>query len=339
MIKNYIFTIVTPTFNSDGLIVRCMMNLQKNNVPFEHIIVDDYSKDSTISVIEKYIQENSINNIKLIRMDKNVGPGPARNKALDIAEGKYIIFCDADDYLYPGALDNIERNLIHYNEPDLCVFGYRIDNGNRESTILPPHNKTIAVDVERCKKDYILDEIVSAPWAKVIKKTLLNNNTSRERFPDLRRAQDGIFNLDIFLKSESCLYMAEPLYYFDKTGDSLTRKIFNEQEFQYLYESWMVFEEKLKKISLYKKELIARKLRFICINYIFRIAISSKNKDYIIPNVVKTTIRETAFKNKYFSCYYLSWKEKILITMFLIHPTLGVFLINYREKIESVISK
>jgi len=332
-IEDYTFTIITPTYNSKETIIRCMANLQQNNINFEHIIVDDCSSDSTISTIQNYIEQNKIDNVKLIRMDKNAGPGPARNIALEIAKGKYVIFCDADDYLYPYSLDKIKSYLTKNNEPDLCIFGCDLDNGINKINALPRRNGMI-LDNEVFLKDYILDHVISSPWAKVIKNTLINGGNDKVRFPHTRGSEDSIFNLEIFSRAGSCLYIAESFYYFDKTGESLTRKVFDEEEFQNLLESWRMFGQKAKEYFLdakYKEELVARRLRFVCVNAITRISISSNGKEYIIPTIVKTTIKEVALQNKYFACKDLSGKEKVLISMFLISPLLAIFFLNYRN--------
>ena len=331
--EDYIFTIITPTYHAEETIIRCIMNLQKNNVNFEHIIVDDHSKDLTVATIQSYIEQNEIDNVKIIQMERNAGPGPARNNALDIAKGKYIIFCDADDYLYPGSLDKIESYLTKNDEPDLCVFGYDLDNGINKSNVLPRRNSLI-LENEVFLKDYILDHIISSPWAKVIKNTLLNGKANKVRFPETRGSEDSIFNLDIFYRAQSCLYIAESFYYFDKTGESLTRKVFDEEEFQNLLESWNIFEQNAKEYSLdkkYREELNARKLHFVCINAITRISISSKDKSYKIPNMVKASIKDTALQSKYYACKYLSRKGKVLISMFLVSSSLAIFFLNYRN--------
>jgi glycosyltransferase involved in cell wall biosynthesis len=69
---------------------------------FELIIVDDGSKDSTVSIAQKYAAED--NRISVYINERNLGDYPNRNKAASYAKGKYIKYVDADDYIYPWGL-------------------------------------------------------------------------------------------------------------------------------------------------------------------------------------------------------------------------------------------
>jgi glycosyltransferase involved in cell wall biosynthesis len=70
---------------------------------FELIIVDDRSKDNTVNIAQGY-QEKDLR-VKVYVNEKNLGDYPNRNKAASYAQGKYIKYLDADDYIYPWGLE------------------------------------------------------------------------------------------------------------------------------------------------------------------------------------------------------------------------------------------
>lgn len=78
----------------------------------ELIIVDDCSIDDTVAIAKKYQQADD--RIKLYINDHNLGDYPNRNKAADLAQGKYIMYCDSDDMFYPDTIDyclnSMEKN-------------------------------------------------------------------------------------------------------------------------------------------------------------------------------------------------------------------------------------
>ncbi|MBC5645490.1 glycosyltransferase family 2 protein [Parabacteroides sp. BX2] len=100
------FSIITPVYNRVDCIERCVECVRMQTYcDWEHIIVDDGSTDGTDLLLEKMSRGDS--RLKYVRQSKNGGPNSARNKALDIATGSYVLFCDSDDCLAKEALQNI----------------------------------------------------------------------------------------------------------------------------------------------------------------------------------------------------------------------------------------
>lgn len=95
MINNLV-SIITPSYKSKKFIketINSVINQTYNN--WEMIIVDDCSPDDSAMYIEDIIKSEQ--RIKLIKLNKNLGAAEARNKALEVAKGKYIAFLDSDD--------------------------------------------------------------------------------------------------------------------------------------------------------------------------------------------------------------------------------------------------
>lgn len=93
-------SIVTPTFNRAHLLSRVWKSLLLQDANFEWIIVNDGSTDNTNEIVDSFDSKK----IKLVALTKNSGVNFARNSGVDIAEGRYIIFLDSDDELYPDSL-------------------------------------------------------------------------------------------------------------------------------------------------------------------------------------------------------------------------------------------
>lgn len=70
---------------------------------FELIIVDDESKDATVSIAKKYEEQDR--RVKIYVNEENLGDYPNRNKAASYANGKYLKYVDADDLIYPHGLE------------------------------------------------------------------------------------------------------------------------------------------------------------------------------------------------------------------------------------------
>jgi glycosyltransferase involved in cell wall biosynthesis len=101
-------SVIMPIFNEEKWISQSLESIQKQTYKnIEIIIVDDFSTDNSIKIIERYVKSD--NRIKLIKKcDEPRGPGVSRNIAFKIADGEYIAFQDADDYSEP---ERIKRQL------------------------------------------------------------------------------------------------------------------------------------------------------------------------------------------------------------------------------------
>jgi len=113
---------------------------------FEVIIVDDCSTDNTLDKARKH---KSSLNLQIAELDKNSGPGIARNKGIDLAQGKYILFLDGDDFLVPGALKRLSGH-IESDECDLITFNWTYFSDLNDSPNPMPRRRDLTdMPVER----------------------------------------------------------------------------------------------------------------------------------------------------------------------------------------------
>ena len=113
-------------YNAESYISQCLDSIFSQGLDpndYELIIVNDGSKDKSKEFVEGYLQKHS--NIRLLNQE-NKGQSAARNLGISIAEGDYIQFIDADDYLIPNSLHQIVDYAASENNAsinDLIIFG------------------------------------------------------------------------------------------------------------------------------------------------------------------------------------------------------------------------
>jgi teichuronic acid biosynthesis glycosyltransferase TuaG len=121
-------SIITPSYNSSRFIsqtIESVLNQTYKN--WEMIIVDDKSLDNSNTIVEEYIKKD--NRIKLIKLNKNIGAAMARNKALEIAQGRYIAFLDSDDIWMPSKLE-VQIKFMQENNYPISFTSYKIIDEN-----------------------------------------------------------------------------------------------------------------------------------------------------------------------------------------------------------------
>lgn len=89
-------SVIVPVYNVEQYICRCIDSiLAQTYKNFEVILIDDGSLDNCPSICDDYVRRDS--RVKVLHIC-NGGVSRARNVALNIVSGKYITFCDSDDY-------------------------------------------------------------------------------------------------------------------------------------------------------------------------------------------------------------------------------------------------
>lgn len=103
--------------------IRSAMNQSLAKESYEIIVVDDASTDETPQVLDNYNSE-----IRVVRLDENVGLAEARNIGIRKAKGQYVVFLDADDYFQSDILKVQSVFLTENNRLDAVAVDYYLVN-------------------------------------------------------------------------------------------------------------------------------------------------------------------------------------------------------------------
>ena len=98
-----LITIATVTYNAEATLQRTLDSVAAQDYArIEHLIIDGLSTDRTLSLVQRYVEQN--NNRHQIRLTSEPDEGlyDAMNKALSMAMGEYIVFLNAGDKLHSG---------------------------------------------------------------------------------------------------------------------------------------------------------------------------------------------------------------------------------------------
>lgn len=116
------FSIIIPCYNSSSTLEKAVLSIEKyfHSYSYEIIIVDDGSDDDDGILQDKYKDRRNV----VFLAQENKGVSSARNKALDIAQGKYICFLDADDIFFDFDVHQIIQEFEKGSE--LISFGYDV---------------------------------------------------------------------------------------------------------------------------------------------------------------------------------------------------------------------
>ena len=181
--NNLRFTVAVISYNVEKYIERAIKSvLNQEFKNYEIILVDDCSTDNTLTLAQKYENEN----LKILHTKSNTGTaGGPRNIAIDNAKGEYIIFLDGDDTLYNNQTLKKIDEVIGKDTPDITYLGYKdVGLGDKER---------ISNDENSTKKARLICDVTFSVSSRCWKREFLINNNMK--FKEGMYYEDEIFCL------------------------------------------------------------------------------------------------------------------------------------------------
>lgn len=141
---------VMAVYNGEEFLAQTLESIISQTFePFELIVIDDASTDSTPSILKSFAERDG--RIKIFRNAENLRLAASLNKGIDLAEGKYILRIDADDICLPERFAAQYRYMEENPEVDLsfcrffslrngeimpCLLGRRLGNDGIRAMLL-----------------------------------------------------------------------------------------------------------------------------------------------------------------------------------------------------------
>jgi len=243
-------SIIIPAYNVQNYIKQCLDSIVNQTYQnLEIIIVNDGSTDDTLSIIEKYAQNDKR---FLVINQKNQGVSVSRNVALNNVSGQYIVFVDSDDWLELDACEYMLKQVEQYTA-DIGIFGYiREYEGhplpkalfNEEEIVfekIDVRNKLHRRVFGPIQKELQYPEKLNAiaTMCGRIYKSSLFQNVKFVPLDKLGMCEDGYMNVFLFERANRVIFKKHYLYHYRKviSGGSLTQKkdsnIFEKEKIYY----------------------------------------------------------------------------------------------------------
>lgn len=252
-------SIIIPTYNRAHLIGETLDSvLAQTYANWECIVVDDGSMDYTVELMQFYCDRDSRFHFMIRKNNLRKGASQCRNIGLETALGKYLIFLDSDDILFPDCLSGrLSYATIHRNF-DFYIFPVRISFNAKEYFDKTLPNKSEAL------KMFLTNKI---PWQTTSTLWDINFLKLINGFhPSYPRLNDVEIHIRSLLKSNNykIAQTYEPDFIYNGR-EPIDYKVYAEK----YYESLMIFIPSIcEHLKLYKRDNEIKHLKGFLIDYL-----------------------------------------------------------------------
>lgn len=248
-------SIIMPVYNAQHCLKKSVESvMRQTHTDFELIIAESCSQDNSAAMCDEFA--NSDLRIKVFHEDKARGPGPARNKAIELASGKYIMFMDCDDCIEQTMLASMLTE-IESSGCDVVISGYYQDFLDSDDLFL----YSVEVDPPVISADNHRDSVAAVPlldaskvlavsWNKIYKADVIKNNGVK--FADLMHSEDYFFIIELFKYINSVKTVQGKYYHYMKyQRTSLTNKPYLQGFTEIINNRFSAQRELLKSVGVY----------------------------------------------------------------------------------------
>lgn len=225
-------SIITPAYNAENYISQTIESvINQKYTMWEMIIIDDCSKDRTYEIAKEYSEKDS--RVKVYKNEKNSGVSYTRNRAIDLAKGKYISFLDSDDL---WDKEKLSKQITFMDEKNVLLSYTGYSKINSDGTL----RGQINVPSKLSYKDLLKNCLIG----------FLTGTYNREHFKNIRfkdtKVEDYIFWLEMIKKIDYAYGVPESLAYYRVLNNSRSSNKIDIVKFH-----WKIYRD-VEKLSLVK---------------------------------------------------------------------------------------
>lgn len=329
LMKEPLVSVIVPIYNAESFLDECIQNVKSQTYThWELILVNDGSLDSSLQICYRYSESDS--RIRVINKE-NTGVSDSRNKALDIAQGDFVIFLDADDYwIDPCCLEKMLVKAVSENL-DL-VRGEYVAVGMKGEKLFSRHasEQKMKYAYRVLTSSEFLNYVMTGEFflfLSLIRKSLLTDirfETNRIFLEDMR------FYSLFFLKEPRCMSLPDLRFYAYRKNENSVSFSINPKKLEDSFDMCEFFHERSQETQ--NKQLKKFFQEYSISMYYYTLETLADNMYY---ENVRIYIKKFSLKQK--RMLVLSWMQDYgyigKSVIYYVTPYQGVLLFRLRHRL------
>ena len=169
-------TMCVPVYNVEIYLQRCLDSLSAQTVCdcIEYLFVDDCSTDESPAVLKNWVDQHPELCVRIIRNERNLGSALSRPVAIRESRGKYLCFCDSDDWVEATMVEKLLNRAENSGcAMAACGFVKELGSGKRKPYMF--NKASFGLNDAYCEVAYF------SFWNKLIKRDLVLKVVSDEQ--------------------------------------------------------------------------------------------------------------------------------------------------------------
>lgn len=219
LVVDKILSVIVPVYNVESTLERCVRSIEEQDLSheeFEVILVNDGSTDNSLDIANDLASHYG--NIIVISKE-NGGLSSARNAGMDKATGKFMMFIDSDDYLYPNCLAYLVKRCI---EEKLDVLHFFLNVEEQDGSCNRKFPSTIQFDRIYSSEELIRTGLlIGSVCSNIIRTSVIKVNGLR--FHEGIVHEDTEFTTRFFCYVRSISFADKDVYHYSYNPQSLLR--------------------------------------------------------------------------------------------------------------------
>lgn len=211
-------SIILPVYNNENTLKRALDSVfsQVFNGSFELICAIDPSKDDSLSILEEYSKKHP--NLVLLVSKERLGTALSRQKAIEIAKGKYVAFLDADDELRNDFLQKMFDAIVK-KDADVVNCSFYVVYGTRNKKVTYPFRRNATLRGKAILRSFYMDACIRGfMWSKMYRKEILSSLPRVLLASPKDMFEDQALNGTLLAKCNKVILLRKPLYYYYKNN-------------------------------------------------------------------------------------------------------------------------
>ena len=222
-----LISIIIPIYNAGKYIHKCLNSiLAQTYTKWEAILVDDGSLDNSGVVCDEYATKDT--RFKVVHK-KNEGVSTARNEGIKQANGSWIAFIDADDYIGVNYLYDLQEEAKQ--KYDFTIQGFtRVRNGQIISQMIYPDEIFLHNNFTRLFNE---TRLYGFPWGRLYNTNIIRTNGIIFD-KKISCGEDAIFMYEYILFCNNIKFISKTDYFYEQRTSTLSQR-YNTFDSEYYY--------------------------------------------------------------------------------------------------------